>query len=365
MKNFKNLHWFSPSFDHNEKNCLNSLIDTNFLNEGEITKKFEKKIASYLNVKYAIATTSGTTAISLALMSLGIGKGDEVIIPSFTFLATANAVTLTGADLKLVDIREDNLTINTKVIEKEISKKTKAIVSVDVNGRACDYKNLEKICKKFGLKLVCDSAEALGSKYNGKFLGSYGDCGCFSFSAAKTISTGQGGLIVTNQKKIRNKLYELKDQGRKKRGTGGKDKHTGLGFNFKYTDLQASVGIEQFKKIKNRITKFKKRDSLYRKYLYNTGLFLPKKNSEEVLQWFDIVFDSENQKKKVIMSFKKNKIGFREFWDPVNFHEYYINLKCKGKVNRKVTKTGIWLPSNFDITSNEIEYISKIILQNL
>ena len=126
MKNFKNLHWFSPSFDHNEKNCLNSLIDTNFLNEGEITKKFEKKIASYLNVKYAIATTSGTTAISLALMSLGIGKGDEVIIPSFTFLATANAVTLTGADLKLVDIREDNLTINTKVIEKEISKKNKS-----------------------------------------------------------------------------------------------------------------------------------------------------------------------------------------------------------------------------------------------
>ena len=105
--------------------------------------------------------------------------------------------------------------------------------------------------------------------------------------------------------------------------------------------MQASVGIEQFKKIKNRIKKIKKRDSLYRKYLYNTGLFLPEKNSEEVLQWFDIVFDSENQKKKVIMSFKKNKIGFREFWDPVNFHEYYINLKCKGKVNRKVTKTGI------------------------
>ena len=125
MEKFKNLHWFSPSLIRMKKNCLSSLIDSNFLNEGEITKKFEKKISNYLNVRYAIATTSGTTAISLALMSLGIGRGDEVIIPSFTFLATANAVTLIGADLKLVDIREDDLTINTKVIEKEISKKQK------------------------------------------------------------------------------------------------------------------------------------------------------------------------------------------------------------------------------------------------
>ena len=167
-------------------------------------------------------------------------------------------------------------------------------------------KILKKYAKKFNLKLVCDSAEALGSKFGGKFLGSFGDCGCFSFSAAKTISTGQGGLIVTNQRKIRNKIYELKDQGRKKEGLVVKMNILAWVTILNIQICKHLLVWSNLKKMKNRITKFKKRDSLYRKYLFNTGYFFLKKNSEEVLQWFDIIFESENQKKnKVIMSLKK------------------------------------------------------------
>tara|TARA_X000000950_G_scaffold111991_1_gene141019 strand:- start:12104 stop:13201 length:1098 start_codon:yes stop_codon:yes gene_type:complete len=361
MKTTKNLHWFSPNFNNEEKKSVNIAINRNFLNEGEITKEFEKKISDFLNVKYAIATTSGTTAISLSLMSLGIGKGDEVIIPNFTFVATANAVILTGATVKLVDVKLDDLTIDVERIEKEISRKTKAIVTVDVNGRSCDYNAIKKICRKFNLKLVCDSAEALGSSINGKYLGTQGDCGCFSFSAAKTLSTGQGGMIVTNNKKIKNRILELKDQGRKKRGTGGKDSHPALGFNFKYTDLQASIGIKQLEKIEIRIKNFKKRDYLYRKFLGKTNLCLPELNPNEVLQWFDIIFENENQKKSVIYEFKKKKIGFREFWNPVNHHNFYKKLNCEGNNNIKISKLGIWLPSNFAIQYRDIEYICKTI----
>lgn len=126
MNRKKNLHWFSPSFNNEEKKSINNAINKNFLNEGEITKEFEEKIANFLNVKYAVATTSGTIAISLALMSLGVGKGDEVIIPNFTFVATANAVTLVGANVKLVDVKLDDLTIDTEKLEKKISKKNKS-----------------------------------------------------------------------------------------------------------------------------------------------------------------------------------------------------------------------------------------------
>lgn len=365
MNRKKNLHWFSPSFNNEEKKSINNAINKNFLNEGEITKEFEEKIANFLNVKYAVATTSGTIAISLALMSLGVGKGDEVIIPNFTFVATANAVTLVGANVKLVDVKLDDLTIDTEKLEKKISKKTKAIVTVDVNGRACDYNTIEKFCKKFNLKLICDSAEALGSRIKGKFLGTFGDCGCFSFSAAKTLSTGQGGIIVTNQKLVRDRILELKDQGRKKRGTGGKDYHPNLGFNFKFTDLQASVGIKQLEKIETRIKNFKIRDETYRNFLQNFKICLPVKNYDEVLQWFDIIFENEKQKKRVIQSFISKKIGFREFWNPVNFHNVYKKLTCEGNNNIIVSKLGIWLPSNFSIKYKDIEYICKTLKQNL
>ena len=306
----KNLAWFFPSFDQREKQSLSRLVDSNFLNEGKLTRKFEKLISNFLNIKYAVAVTSGTSALTLSLLANGIGKGDEVIIPNFTFIASANAVMLSGAKPVFVDINSENFTIDVDKVKLALNEKVKAIISVDVNGRGCDYDRLEKICKKNNLKLICDSAEALGSKFKKKYLGTYGHCGCFSFSAAKTISTGQGGMIVTNNQKIFSRLLELKDQGRPKRGTGGNDFHPSLGFNFKYTDIQACVGIEQFKRLKNRIKKFNLRDNFYNEYLKNIDeVKIPSKRDEEVLQWYDILIKSK--KKKVVKTFGKKKYRFQ------------------------------------------------------
>ncbi len=359
MKN-KAFDWFFPSFCEKEKISLNKLLKSNFLNEGSLTKKFEDKIAKYLNVKYAVCVTSGTIALALALLANGVRRNDKVLTSNFTFVATANAVTLIGAKPIFVDITKEDFTIDSKKIIPLMKDGVKAIISVDVNGRACDYKNLEKISRDYNVPLISDSAEALGSKYNNKFLGTFGECGCFSFSAAKTLSTGQGGIIVTNKKKIYHRLLELKDQGRRKRGTGGNDFHPVIGFNFKYTDLQACVGIEQFKKLRMRIKNFEKRDYYYTKNLKDIGeITLPFKKKGEVLQWFDILI---KKKKKELLNFLKVKrIGYREFWYPINFQKPYKG-KSKNFINTyEVSREGLWLPSNFLLKKEHIEEVCYLV----
>ena len=345
-------------FDYDEKKLVNKVIDENYLNEGDYVKKFEKKIASYLGVKYCVCVTSGTAAISLALMTLGLLPDDEVIIPNFTFIATANAVKLAGAKPIFVDINFDRFDISINQIKKKITKKTKVIIPVDVNGRSADYKSLEFFKRKFGLRIISDSSEGFGSSFEGKKIGTFGDMSCFSFSAAKTISTGQGGAIVTNSKIFYNRLLELKDQGRRQRGTGGNDLHPVLGFNFKYTNLQAAVGLAQLKKLSSRLKKFKRRDFLYKKYLSNNQqVILPKTYDDEVLQWFDILIPN---KQKVVKYLRQKNIDVRSFWFPINKQKTYKS-KEKFSISDKVSAYGLWLPSCFDITEDEIQQVCNSI----
>ena len=345
-------------FNYDEKRLVNKVIDENFLNEGDYVKKFEKKIASYLGVKYCVCVTSGTAAISLALMTLDLLPDDEVIIPNFTFIATANAVKLAGAKPIFVDINFDRFDISIEQIKRKITKKTKVIIPVDVNGRSADYKNLEFLKRKFGLRIISDSSEGFGSSFEGKKIGTFGEMSCFSFSAAKTISTGQGGAIVTNSKKFYNRLLELKDQGRRQRGTGGNDLHPVLGFNFKYTNLQAAVGLAQLKKLSSRLKKFKRRDFLYKKYLSNNQkIILPKTYDGEVLQWFDILIPN---KQKVVKYLKEKNIDVRSFWFPINKQKTYKS-KEKFSISDKVSAYGLWLPSCFDITEDEIKQVCNSI----
>ena len=262
-----NIPWYRLELAGKEELNIRKVLDSGYLNDGETTREFERQIALRVKCKYAVAVTSGTAAITLALIACGIGSGDEVIVPNLTFIATANAARLAGASVKLVDINRERLTLDVEAVANAIGPRTRAIVSVDVNGRGCDYDALEKLCKKHGIHLVCDSAEALGSQWNGQYLGSFGDAGCFSFSANKTISCGQGGMVVTNDLSIYQRLLELKDQGRRQTGSGGDDQHPALGFNFKLTNLQSAVGLAQLEKYEERLQNANRRDHWYRELL--------------------------------------------------------------------------------------------------
>ena len=206
------IPWFCPEIGRLEREYVSQVLDSNYINEGDVTARFEQKLADFLGVRHCVAVTSGTAALTLSLMALGIGQGHEVIVPDFTFIATANAVRLAGADVKLVDIEPGRFTLDVEKVARAIGRRTKAILAVDVNGRGARYEELERIAAEKGLFLLCDAAEALGSRYGDRSLGTFGDAGCFSFSANKTITTGQGGVIATASTDTYHRLLELKDR---------------------------------------------------------------------------------------------------------------------------------------------------------
>lgn len=354
------IPWFAPETGEREKQLLLQVLDSNYLNEGNITREFENKIAAFLGVKHCVAVTSGTSAITLSLMALGIKPGDQVIVPDFTFVATANAVRLAGADVVLADIEEKRLNISIQSIEKCLTSKTRAIVTVDVNGRGAQYEWIESFCKKNKLHLVCDSAEALGSKYNGRFLGTYGDAGCFSFSSNKTLTTGQGGMIATNNSDTYYRLCELKDQGRRYRGTGGNDRHPVMGYNFKFTNLQAAVGLAQFEKLAGRLEQAQKRDAWYLRELGKLkGLKFPDYSHEgEVRQWTDVLVEDLDAFTKIL---DEAQIGYRRFWYPIHEQEPYAVKDSRFPHAERVSRQGLWLASSFSLTEDQVLSISKTI----
>ena len=228
---------------------LKIALNKNFPGEGELVKKFETKISKLLKVKHVLTCSNGTASIFLALKSIGVKKGDEVLIPNITFQATANAVKLTGAKPVLVDISPENLLMDPKDLKNKINKHSKAIIPVHVSGRGSNIKKLLKIAKEKKISLIEDAAEAFMSKFEKKFLGTYGEIGCFSFAPNKIITTGQGGIVITNNSKIYKSLHRLKDQGRIKNKTQVEHQYLTAGFNFKFTNLQAALEF-QLKTIK-------------------------------------------------------------------------------------------------------------------
>jgi perosamine synthetase len=344
-----------------EREYVLQVLDSNYLNEGDVTARFEQKLAEFLGVRHCVAVTSGTAALTLALMALGIGHGDEVIVPDITFIATANAVRLAGADVNLVDIEPERFTLDVEKVARAISRRTKAIIAVDVNGRGASYGELETIAAQNGLLLLCDAAEALGSHYGDRCLGTFGDAGCFSFSANKTLTTGQGGVIATGNTDVYHRLLELKDQGRRTRGTGGDDLHPVMGYNFKFTNLQAAVGLAQFEKLRERLAHAKQREDWYIERLQNLpGLVLPSLNNRvgEVTQWTDLLVAD---RKLVEAAFRQAGIGFRCFWHPLHRQVPYAADDADFSASIEISRKGLWLPSSFNLTEEQAERTAEVL----
>ena len=350
----RKLPWWQPIIGEEERKLISKALDNNFPNEGELTIEFEKKLANLLGCKYAIAVTSGTAAMFLSLKALGIGHGDEVIVPDITFIATANAVEMTGAKPILVDVEPNTMNMDAESFSKAITKKTKAVIPVHVSGRAANMKKIMEIAENNNLHIVEDAAEAFLSKHDGKYLGTFGRFGCFSFSPAKTITTGQGGAIATNDSKLVTRLRELKDQGRPVRGTGGDDVHHSFGYNFKFTDLQAAIGLGQLNYVKQRTERSKRNYELYKENLGNLeGFSLFKfdiKNGEQP-QWTDAIVEKRNELDKYLAD---KGIGCRRFWFPIHTQAPYKMPDDKFPNSTKLSPRAIWLPSSFTLSDDDV-----------
>ncbi len=360
-RNSKKIPWWQPQIGRYEYKLVREVLKSNFPNEGRLTTLFEKELSELLKIEHVIAVPNATSAIFLSLKALSIGYGDEVIVPDFTFIATANAVEMTGAKVVLADIDPKTLTIDPQSLKKVISKKTKAVIPVHVSGRGADMDEICRIAKEKKISVVEDAAEAFMSKYKGKYLGTIGLTGCFSLSPAKTITTGQGGFIVTNDKKIYLSIKRLKDQGRPMRGTGGDDIHDSIGYNFKYTDLQAAVGLGQLRYLETRTKRLQKNYSLYKKFLqnvYGVSLFNFTIDEGEVPQWSDAVFDDT---KNLDNFLSQNNVDCRRFWLPIHQQKPYREPDSNFPSASRLAKKIMWLPSAYTLTDRDIKKVSVLI----
>jgi perosamine synthetase len=340
---------------------FNSVIKSNFINEGKQTRVLESKIFKLLNVRYAVATTSGTASLFLALKAAGIRYGDEVIIPNLTFPATANAVKMAGGKVVLADVNTNDLLMNEKSLKNKISSKTKFVIPVHISGRGNNIKNIKNICKMKSIKVIEDAAEAFFSKFNGKNLGTYGIAGCFSFAPNKIITSGQGGMIVTNNKNIFKKLKRFKDQGREDPTTGGEDNYVSLGFNFKFTNVQASLLLSQLEDIKWRIKKLKQIYNFYKNNIIQNNKFkiigFDIKNGELPL-WVDAWCENRN---KLFNFLKSKNIICRYFWKSLNTCKPYKTSFTNLSNSKKLQKKLIWLPSSLNMTKKEQKKVCESI----
>lgn len=247
-----------PEFGQEELRVVKEVLDSGWVVQGPKVQEFEKRIGRFTEAPFAIATSSCTTALHLALIALGIGPGDEVIVPAFTFVATANVCQYVGAQPVFVDIDLETFNIDPEKIEKVITKKTKAIIPVHLFGLAAEMEKIMKLARKYKLYVIEDAACGLGTKFQGKHVGTIGDAGALSFHPRKAITTGEGGMLLTKSKVMAQKVKSLRDHGASVSDLSRHQKMVQampdvnlLGYNYRLTDLQAAIGIVQAKKLKN------------------------------------------------------------------------------------------------------------------
>lgn len=361
-----------PSIEKEEyNNILNCLRSGWISSAGYYVKKFEDDFKNFINGGHCISSCNGTTAITLALLSFNIGRGDEVIVPNFTFAATINAVISAGAKPVIADVDQNTWLIDENKIEKLITKKTKAIIVVHIYGIVFKFNNLKKLLKKYKKKIfiIEDTAEGLGSKFNGKQIGLSGDCSTFSFYANKNITTGEGGMSVFKLKKYYKKAIMIRNQGR-----NINDRyfwHSIAGVNFRMTNLQASIGCAQIKKIK----KFQKlRKKIFKYYdktfkLDNNINIIPKPKFTENSYWlYTILIKNINEKKrnKLIKLLRNDGVETRPGFYPLNIMPDFKKF-AKGSYpgSNYISYRTISLPSSINIKKDEIKTIVNIFYKNL
>lgn len=274
MKNLIRVPFFEPYLDAQDKNEIKRALSFKYLTNGPKLEEFENKFKKFTNAKFAIGVSNATSALHLSLKSLDIKKGDEVIVPNLTFVATANSVLATGATPVIVDIDEKTLNISSKSILKNLSKNTKAIIPVHFAGRSCDVKTISKIAKKHSLKIIEDCAHGIGTFFDKKHVGNFGDVGCFSFYPTKNITTVEGGMVITNNKQIANFVKLSRNHGisrslldRYSSGLPWEYDVENIGYNYRLDEIRSTLGISQLKKLKKLNDK---RRRLFSRY--NSGL---------------------------------------------------------------------------------------------
>ncbi|MEK6967642.1 MAG: DegT/DnrJ/EryC1/StrS family aminotransferase [Nanoarchaeota archaeon] len=357
---FKQIKISDPLIGPEEISAVGRVLRSGILARGEEIRKFEESFANYVDTEHAIATSNGTTALHAALLANDIGKGDEVITPSFSFIASANSVLYTGAKPVFADVRYEDFNISPEEIENKITKNTKAVVVVHLYGQPCDMKPIMKICESHNIKLIEDACQAHGAAYNDKKVGSFGT-GCFSFYATKNMTTGEGGMITTNDKKIADNARMIINHGSIKAYENNE-----VGFNFRMTEMQAAIGTVQLSKLeKNNEIRIKNAE-MFNHLLRNIeGIELPKTMPCRKHVFHQYTIKAINViREKIVAELTKNGIGCGIYYPkPIHKQDLYIKLGYRDSlpISEKLSQEVLSLPVHPRLTEEDIERIDSCI----
>ena len=354
-----------PTLDGNERKYVLQCMDTNWISSrGKFVDEFEEGFSHYCGVRFGITTNSGTTALHLALATMGLGDGDEVIIPSFTMISTANAVSYLGAKPIPVDVEPETWNIDPDKIEAKITENTRAIIPIHTYGHPADMDRLQSIAEKYGLDIVEDAAEAHGAEYKGKRVGSFGKMASFSFYANKIITTGEGGMIVTDDEELASRLQTLRNYGFTQERHFW---HKVMGFSYRMTNLQAAIGLGQFEKIDELVQGRIDNARLYSKLLADLpGITTPQESKDvKAVYWmYGVLVEDEFgiSKDELRQKLADRGIETRSFFIPIHLQPIYSYLLSdEFPVSEELGRKGFYLPSASNLRPDQIEFIVDII----
>ncbi|WP_375724892.1 DegT/DnrJ/EryC1/StrS family aminotransferase [Arcobacter sp. KX21116] len=358
----------TPIFNGNEKKYLNECIDTGWISsEGPFIQRFEKKMASYIGRKHATACANGSAALDIAVKALELKKDDEVIIPSFTIISCAQSLVTQGIKPVLVDSHFNTFNMNVNEIETKITNKTKAIMIVHIFGLTVDIDPILELAKRYNLKIIEDAAEVHGQEYKGKKCGSFGDISIFSFYPNKQITTGEGGMLLTNNENIDKRAKSLRNL------CFSTDRfiHEELGWNYRMTNMQAALGVAQLEQIDTIIEKKRWIGNTYNdllKDIESINLPIPNTNYCENIYWvYAITLKDTCTKnaKDIISELGEYKIGSRPFFYPMHkqpvFNKMGLFLNDNLPYSEKLYEKGFYIPSGLALTKEQIEKVSEVL----
>ncbi|MEM2614423.1 MAG: DegT/DnrJ/EryC1/StrS aminotransferase family protein [Nitrososphaerota archaeon] len=344
------------------KNVLEAVKSGWISSKGKFIEEFENSFSKYIGVKYGVATSNGTAALHLALVALGIGLGDEVIVPDLTFAATINSVIYTGAKPVIVDIDKEYWCIDPSKVEEAVTSRTKAIIAVHLYGHPCDMDAIVEIAEKHDLYVIEDCAEAHGAEYKGLKVGSFGQISCFSFYGNKIITTGEGGMCLTNDEDLAEKMRILRDHGM---NAYKRYWHETIGFNYRMTNLQAALGLAQLNKIESFIEKKRKIAKIYAEELSKLQDITPHPEMPwaKCVYWLYTILIGEKMSsiRNILMErLAREGIETRNMFYPLHEMPIYRNYESSScSVSSRISKQGLSLPSSTKLTEEDVLSITQ------
>ncbi len=357
-----------PDINEKDIEAVATVLRSGMLVQGVNVQALEKEFAEYHKVAHAIAVSNGTATLHLALKVLGIGPGDEVIVPAFSYIATANVVELMGATPVFVDIDDATFNIDVSLLESNIRSRCKAIIPVHEFGLACDIEKINDIAAKYKLHVIEDAACALGAMLNKKAVGSFGIMGSFSLHPRKSITSGEGGVLITNDDSLAEKLRQLRNHGIQM--VNGDMNFVEAGFNYRLTDFQAALALSQFQRIDNILSYKQQLAEIYFNEIKNSSITLPKvpANRNHTWQTFHVLLGDDLEQRQVIQTLKEKNIGSNYGAQCIPDQEYYLqkyghDSSIKFPNAYSAFTKGVAIPLYEKLTEQEVLYIAQTINQ--